>query len=394
MNLARCLPVVYVTIIVTIAQGQPGTVNPWRAQSDSLPPPEHRIEVLVRASAKNMSAYEPLLVNVTLSNRDILPLTIDVRDDGLPHRAASLVTQPDGIVVRMHQWLTHSETSPARHEVVLAPGESTTGELLILRGGYPTGVAFPEPGIYTVQCACQPDGRFAPVLSNEAKVFVEPISDTDRAFFTELRALSISYLGVNMDYLIETEGETIREYEFGFDLLKRVIRQTKPLRIDPEGDAYNRKQAALVETLTDLLKRFPDTAYAGYLARYVGLVHIETFERVASHGQLERWTQENLTEELQAVYDRAAKARETALRYLTTAAGQDLWPRTAAYFQLGRLYGLSEQWDKVHGCAVKIRRIDVSNASELADRLESDVNGYRAKLERSKSAKQERERDR
>jgi hypothetical protein len=321
----------------------------------------------------SIRAFEPLIVGVTLTNRDSTPLQLHVRDDGLPDRLASVVTHPDGAIFRHHQWVTPQETAPGSHEELLAPGDSTTGEVVILFGGPPTGVAFPVPGTYTVQCACQPDGRFAPVMSNEVRVTVEKITNEETSFFSELRALSLSYYGLNEDYMVEREGEYVREYEFGLKLVRRLLRHTKPILIDPERNSRDKKAAELVKSLEAMLERHPDSAYSGYIARYVGLVYLKTLEH---EGSLEGWGERDP----QRV--RAHPAYAKALRYLTMAKDANVWPRTAALENLVMLHGLAQEWGKAKAYIATLREQCAGiGGGPIADQLEAQMKEFRAKME-------------
>ena len=348
-------------------------VSPERVESDRLPPLEQNIEVVMRAAMTRIAAYEPLIVNVTLTNRDGVPLDLEARDDGLPYGTASVVTWRGGAAVRRNQWLEHYESAPGAHEITLAPGESTTGELLIMLGGGPTGIAFPVPGTYTVQCACQPDGRFAPVMSNEIRVSVDMLSEQEKSFFSDLRRLSIGYYGVNEDWLIQKEGEEVRKLEFGLEILRRLLRHAKPLLIEPERNPRDKKPAELVTLLEALLERYPDSAYSGYIARYLGLVHLATFEHEGSVIGHETWD---------TVRCRAHPDYQKALQYLTVAKNADLWPRTTALENLAFLHACAQEWERAQECLTALRTeyADVSG-TEIADELESQMTRFRQKLE-------------
>lgn len=351
--------------------------SPWRSSVDELPALPQDIDVELVVDREKIETYDPLIARITLTNRDNKQLKLKVRQDGAPRLVASLVARTDGPFERHHQWLRTS--GPSSREISLAPGESTTGEILILFGGPPTGFPFAEPGQYWVKFGCQPDRHFAPVYTNVVEVMVSPDDRGNAAFLDKLSELVYSHYGWDPESVVRNNGE---DYIPGMEILKKITKVQNPHLVDPERSPADKREAALVHALADLLDRHPDSSYSGYIARFLGLVHIKTFEHVVSHGHLERWTQENLTEELQVVYDRAARAREKALRYLTMAAEHDLWPRTTAYFELARLYGMSEQWDKVQECTAKLRTIGASNGIEIADRVEREITQYRQKLER------------
>ncbi|MGB2985950.1 MAG: hypothetical protein WBE26_08705 [Phycisphaerae bacterium] len=352
-------------------------VSPQRVESDRLPALEHNIEVVMRAAITRIAAYEPLIVNVTLTNRDVVPLDLEARDDGLPYGTASVVTRRGGAAVRRNQWLEHYESAPGAHQITLAPGESTTGELLIMLGSRPTGIAFPVPGTYTVQCACQPDGRFAPVMSNEIRVSVDKLSEQEKSFFSDLRRVSIGYYGVNEDWLIQKEGEEVRKREFGLKILRRLLRHTKPLLIEPKRNPQHKKPAELVTSLEALLERYPDSAYSGYIARYLGLVYVATLEHEASLGG---WGERDPERA------RAHPAYAKALRYLTMAKDANLWPRTTALENLVLLHILAQQWDKAAEYLVALRErcADIGGVG-IADKLEAEMQRFRGKIEAHKA---------
>lgn len=360
-----------------MGQSEPRAANPWLSVADELPPLPQDVDVELVVDRAKIETYEPVIARISLTNRDEKPLSLKVRQDGAPRAVASLVAHGNDPFFRHHQWVRTS--GPSSRRITLAPGESTDGEILILFGGPPTGGPFAEAGEYRVKFACQPDGRFAPVYTNVIELTVSPDVRGNAAFLDELSELVYSHYGWDRESVIRGNGA---EYIPGMEILKKVIKVRNPHLVDPERSPADKREAALVHALADLLDRHPDSSYSGYIARFLGLVHIKTFEHVVSHGHLERWTQENLTEELQVVYDRAARAREKALRYLTMASGHNLWPRTTAYFELARLYGMSEQWDKVQECTAKLRTIGASNGIEIADRVEREIARYRKKLER------------
>lgn len=361
-------------------------VSPEREESYRLPALDHEIRVLAQPVTTSIRAYEPLILNVRLTNRDTRPLRLEVRDDGLPYGIASVVTQPDGGILRLHQWLVHSEASPPGHDVTLGPGESTTGELLIIFGGPPTGVAFPVPGTYTVQCACQPDGRFAPVMSNEVRISVGKASRRETDFFSELRALSIWYYGTNEEYLIEREGEEIRQFEFGLNLLRRFIRETKPGYTDPERDPADEKTAELLESVATLVERYPDSAYSGCLARFLGLVHLHAFGREIGRETARAWHETGKGPTWKSEELRGRASYQKALRYLTKANEGDLWPRTAVPANLASLHTLAQEWNESEKYLVILREKCADfGGPEMADRLETRMSGARKRAESDKS---------
>jgi hypothetical protein len=156
-------------------------------------------------------------------------------------------------------------------------------------------------------------------------------------------------------------------------VLKRAIKRTKPLLLNPERNPADKKEVELLESLAALLERHPDSAYSGYIARYLGLVHLATFEHEGSVIGHETWDTARC---------RAHPDYPKALQYLTVAKDADLWARTTALENLAFLHTCAQEWDKVTECLTALRTeyADVGGTG-IADRLDEQMTRFRAKLE-------------
>ncbi len=362
------------------AQADRRAVSPWLEESDQLPPPVHHMELTAALERHQINRLDPLIVRVTLTNRDPNPLTLETRRDGAPFILASLVARGDGPFERHHQWLMRNspEYRPKELDVTLQRGESTSGELLILFGGPPTGLPFADEGNYRVQIACQPDRHFAPIYSNELIVNVVPGNGANEAFIRDLDAFAWKYHGYDRETMVKNVGS---EYHVGIELLQRVIRQDRPLLIAPDQNPQDHKTAELVEYLTGLLERHPNSAYSGYVARYLGLVHFATLWREVSTSEEKIWRETGQAPQTSREEILSQPTYEKAMRCLTVADQFELWPRSTATLHLVGLHALARDWEKA---LENINRFRSRNPGSLgqseADNLEHELNKQKAKL--------------
>lgn len=376
------ITVSYLVVVGCHAGVESAVGSPWRSSTDLLAPFPQTIELALVVEPDEIDTYEPVIARITLTNRDNEPLKLKVRQDGAPRSVASLVARADGPFERHHQWLRTS--GPSSQEISLAPGESTTGEILILFGGPPTGFPFSEPGHYWVKFACQPDRHFAPVYSNAVRVSVTRDDCGNAPLLDELSEIMYSRYGWDRESVIRGNGE---DYIPGIEILKRVIKVRQPHLVDPERNPGQEKEAEFVELMTDLLDRHPDSSYSGYIARFLGLVHIKTFEHEISHRGTGYWGETKASPDHKEVTQVCESEYEKALRYMTIASQTDLWPRTTAALHLARLYGMAEEWDKVRAVCDKLRTdYAEQNGAALADKLQSEMRKYREKIARRKKA--------
>jgi len=371
------------------AQADRPTADPWLEESDQLPPPEHAVQLTVSSERDRINRYDPLIVRVTLTNKDAHPLTLETRRDGAPYTLASLVGRGSGPFERADQWLMRSGPEYRDRELrkTLQTGESTRGEFLIVFAGPPTGLPFAEPGRYRVRVAFQPDAHFAPNYSNDIIVTVSSNDDGNGALLRELDALFFEHHGHDREAMIRNVGP---EYHVGIDLLKHMIAQDRPHLVAPDERPQDQKEAELVHSLAELLDRHPNTTYSGYIARYLGLVHIKTFEHKVSfdEGRIWRETGKPPTHDADAL--KKQPAYKDALRYLTLAEECDLWPRTTAIRHLAMLHVITQEWEKVHIHLNELRtRYRDSNGAKVAAEVEAEMSAYRAKVDQRVKRKDE-----
>lgn len=236
-------------------------------------PSSHNVELDLSLHREAVVALEPVIVRITLTNRDEEPLTLEVREDGMPHAVASLVSRGGDSFFRHNQRLSRS--GPGARQIILRPGESTSGTFLVLMGGPPTGLPFAEQGRYRIKVEWQPDPAATPSYSNVVELTVLPDDRGNTAFLEELSEITYTFYGYDKESVIRSNGE---DYIIGIRLLKKIIRQQKPHLVDPKRSPADQKEARLVEELGELLDRYPNSCYFGYIARFLGLVHLKTLE--------------------------------------------------------------------------------------------------------------------
>ncbi len=343
-------------------------------------PPRH-IDLSLTISQDVIPVFAPVIARIKLTNKGDPPLSLDVREDGAPYAIIFITTHNGGKDFRHDQWLRRS--GPTKHNIVLAAGESTEGDVLIFFGP-PTGFAFGESGEYSIQIAYQPDRQHAPVSSKKVILNVVEDGRENRAFVEELTELAYEFFGYDREMFRHNNGEQILA---GYKLMHEILKVQRPHLVDPDGDEYNRKQASLVESLTKLLIRHPNSSYSGYIARYLGLQHIHAVMDEFSLGRHE--VRENA--EQPSLWDgtacRADPSYEKSLQYLTKADESNLWPRTTAIVNLALLHMVAQEWDKANGCFTELRtKYAESDGVRCADELQRQMAEYKAKLQHHKAA--------
>lgn len=360
------------------AQSKQLAADPWLSAADRLPSLAHHIEVELVIDATRIETYAPVIGRISIANRDNKPLTLTVRKDGAPYRLASLVARGDESFFRHHQWLRTS--GPSSREITLAPGESTTGEILILFGGPPTGAPFAEPGEYRVKFGCQPDQHFAPVYTNVVELTVLTDDRGNAVFLDELSELVYSHYGWDRESVVRNNSE---DYIPGMEILRKIIKVQKPHRVKPD----NEKELRLIESLTDLLDRHPNSSYSGYIARYLGLLHIHAVMDEFSLGRHE--VRENAEDP--SLWDgtacRADPSYKKSLQYLTDADKSSVWPRATAIGNLAVLHMVAQEWDKANACLTTLRtKYAQSDGIQRANELERQMARYKSRLARREAA--------
>lgn len=382
MQRKLCLTIGTVLVVCggVFAQADRRAVSPWLEESDQLPPPVHHMELKASLQQSRINRFDPLIVRVTLTNRDPTPITVETRRDGAPFILASLVARGDGPFERYHQWLMRSspEYRPKDLHVTLQNDESTSGDFLIMFGGPPTGLPFADVARYRVRVAYQSDGNFAPIYSNELIVDVVPGNGANDAFFRDLDAFAWKYHDYDRETMLKNVGS---EYHVGIELLQRVIRQDRPLLVAPDQNPQDRKTTELVEYLTGLLERHPNSTYSGYVARYLGLVHFATLRREVSTGEEKIWRETGKAPQTSREEILSQPYCEKAMRYLTVADQSELWPRTTATLHLVGLHILARDWQKALEDINRFRsRNPGSFGQSAADDLENELIKQKAKL--------------
>jgi len=374
-------PLIPLTVVcLLVLAGYPGVqsaaASPWHSAVDRLPPFPSEIELSLTIECKAIVTYEPVIARITLTNRDEKRLVLKTREDGTPHAVASLVAPGDDSFFRDSQRLYRS--GPGTYDRSLEPGESTSGEILILFGPPPTGFPFAAPERYRIKFACQPEHEFAPVYSNELSVSVSPDNRQNLKFLRDLSQVTYGYFGYDQEWYVQKHGKDALVATL---LLKKIIREDGPYRVDQEKP----REVALVDSLTQLLERYPESSYAGYVARFLGLVHLDRIEQWLSKGERKAWRETGKPPTWDSSTFRADPSYQKALRYLTIAEKADLWPRTTAVLRLAQLHGAAREWDKVSECCESLRtKCANTDGPRLADELERQLTKYKRKLEESR----------
>jgi hypothetical protein len=366
------------TMLVTVSLLPYAFVAPALGQdvkTDDAPELPTPVTFEVSLERQAFEAREPLIARVTLTNHGTRPLPVRVREDGAAYGVALHVSR-ENMPLRKHSlWLSRSGPQP--REIELAPGQSTSGEILVLLD-YGEQYVFSDAGLYTIAWCWYPGPGFAKVYSAETQVRVVRASPVNDGLLAQLELIALRYhIGDDADHLDLNAPEAKKGLDReGILLLAQIVRETKPHLIDPDDD----RETKLVDSLVRALERYPDSVYSSYIARYLGLVYFKTLEH---EGSLKGWGERDPERA------RAHPAYAKALRYLTMARDANVWPRTTALEYVVWLHVGTHEWDKATECLRDLRGeyADVSGA-EIADRLENQMGYFRAKVER-RSAEQE-----
>lgn len=358
---------------------------PSVAELNRLPAYENAVELRITTETKEISRLGPLLVRVAFVNKGESPITIETRESGAPLALASLVATGTRAFERHDQWLMRSspEHRDRRAYSTLLPGDSAAGSFLIFLGNDASGAQFANAGSYRIRLECQPDASYAPIYSNEITLRVSTEDGGSEALLDALGELAVMYYSYDRETL-KRNGMTISQA--GMEIIKHVVSQDQPLLVAPEERPQDQREADLVESLEIVLRRHPDSPYSGYLARFLGLVQFKTFEHEISIADWKILTETGERPERTTQTLVMHPAYEKARRYLTVAKDADLWPRTTAAEHLGRLYVMSQEWDKAEDVVAQLKAQFASPSGEGPGvRLEREMADFKEKLSREKS---------
>ena len=349
MNASLIIIGEYVASVASVSGGSAATITKVRITTSVVNAP--------------LRQFEPAIVRVSLTNVSREPLSLRIREGGLPHNVLVTVSSNWG-QFKHDQWLQSKE--PRNSDTVLGPGESTTGEMLIFFG-VPTGFAFSDLANYQIEIAwAHASGIEVSADPLTARVF--PGDEQTHALIEELSEFTYDYSGYERDSIRKAHGD---EFLVASRILAQIVRQDTPLGFEANDTEKNTR---LVNKLRELLEKYPDAVYAGYIARYLGLVEIKSFEReISLAGFDERFAP--------PAERRAHPAYVAALKLLTDAAKAEVWPRTVAPAQLARLHAMAHEWDKADEVISSLRTAyGNSGGNREADRLVSEVEMYRRKV--------------
>ena len=344
---------------------------------ESQRPFPHPVGLAISFERMSFETREPIIARITLTNHGGSTFRLKTRRGGAP-ADIGLDVAPIDQPYRTYALLLKS-SAPETDEIELQPGASTAGDLLVLLDYGQSSYVFPRMGSYQVRCHWAPGREFAKIFSDEVQVTVESSSAVNTGLLTEIERVAMKYHGLKLselDQLTPSDARKGLERE-GLLVLARIIRQQKPHLVVPEMYPSQQRESEMVARLENLLLRYPDSSYSAYIARYLGLVYVKSLEHKVSHAGGDHWD----TARIQAQPD-----YPKALRYLKEAAEKDLWPRTTAIVNLGRLHALAKEWDKAEECVnlLRTRCADV-NGSRVSDELERGIRKFREKTERRNS---------
>lgn len=347
--------------------------------------PRHPSSVALEFSlpGDRIEARVPIVAQVTLSNRGNEPMTIRTREEGTPAGISLVRVSEDGETQKMPLSLRRS--GPRTHDVTLATDEHISGEVLLFdrEKGFP----FAVQGKYGVSiCWTSRDGS-EKACSDQLEVDVLPPREQNTTCLMELQDLAIDYYADGAATKGRVDPAELDEARiiYGNKLLAKVIGQRKPFMVADENRAADQLWGKLAGRLEDILSHHPNSSYSGYIARFLGLIHVKTFEHEISHRGAGSWGETIVSPEHQEVTQLCKSEYEKALRYLRLASQEDLWPRTTAPVHLGRLHGLAEEWAEVSAVCDKLRT-DYAEQHGIAqaEKLENEMRKYREKIARRK----------
>ncbi len=323
---------------------------------------EAQLSVRFTTAASKVAALSPLAVTLQVANVGAVPLTIPVAKDGAPTGWIAHLVGPGS---------EQMECSPLqvgvqRHarEMVLEPGQETNGSGLLLSAGQPGGYVFPQEGRYTLRVTYT--GSSGSVsLAGELQIDVTEGAADTRALVSLLGPIGIDLFGLDR---IRAERDPDFRVLGSVKLLMHVIACESGEIFDPQterGSRYHRVHAQL----DDLLVRYPETEYSGFLARYLGLHAMKAYERKHS-------TSTPLAHE--------TASSDGALAHLELAANRATWPLHASLAALGDLHVLRRDWESVARTSGRLRAIGAPGGTEGATRLDTRASKYRAKTDTSR----------
>jgi len=340
-----------------------------RAQSQQVAPIPHRIDLVISPDAATIPRLAPAILKVTVVNRGQSTIEVNVCDDGAPAELRSMVGSAGGDLDARAEHMLRFDRN--RHKISLEPGSAVSGEVLIVFGP-PGGFAFESSGTYRVRLAHQPDPRLKSVESNDVLIEVKDLGLDNRAFLEELTDISVEYFGYDMGARSE---EKLRPLLSAAQLLRKILSSHWPDRVKEDASTYEKRRAELKASLSELIERYPDESYTPYIAQYLGLIELDTFEYLGSVG--------NFDERGVTLAERIEHENyKGALRYLTIASDSNCWPRILGPSALARLFTLAHQWEESKDMAHRLRsEFGDIGGSRAADRASAMTDRYRAKCE-------------
>lgn len=340
------------------------------------------VDIVVAVDSAKVVDHSPIIAHVTLTNIGETPIPVNVCKDGLPYALAVMIAPGGEPFARHDQWLTRP--GPEFAELMLEPLEQTTGDLLI----WTTGILFSNIGDdYRLKVVWSSNVERLRFESNMIDVSVVTESEENEQLLQGLDVVACRYYGYDPTAVIHLPVDAHIAQQ---DILKRMFNQQAPHLVDPTRRPEDKKKAKMIEELHDLLEQYPDSSYSAYIARYLGLVHLNTLEHEYSLAGAKAWRETGKDIEWNASKFRGDPEYQQALRYLTMADNAGIWPRTCAQRNLAWLHGLAREWDKFEACCDRLRTEYADlNGAELASQLEKTMQRFKKRIQHSESVPNE-----
>ncbi|MGD2110536.1 MAG: hypothetical protein PVI86_14245 [Phycisphaerae bacterium] len=346
------------------------------------PPEDCGLELRVELPSTEVEAFGPIIAQVALVNTGSNPQTIAAQDETCPYGLSLTTVTADGIETKHSLWLTRNGPQP--DQIVLRPGDSLVGQILVLMT-YADDMVFTSPGRYTTRWSWASPGCDT-VRSRESVLKVIPPSASSVALLKSIEKAALAYFTGEPEPTVDEDDPQVSKAlrRQATVLLARIILERIPQSdLVPSGKLDVRDEN-LVKALESAIATNPNAVLAPYVARYLGRLQAKRFESIVSQSGLKLWHSNEVPSRLETEYAEASKARDQALHYLRQACQDDLWPAEAALSRLARVQLISENWDEVAACTAKLRALQTTNADKAADQLDAEAARYRHKLEERK----------
>lgn len=335
------------------------------------------VGIQISVGSRTVPAGAPARVQVSFSNVGTSPLELLVDEGGAPMRAHPAIAYEHGDFEAEDQgWIRFSGKG---QRVRLDPGGSASGETLVFVSRHPPGLAFQRPGRYRLKLKYVDPQYGLAVESNVVELEARGHGDDVTQSLRTLRDAAHAYYDISREVAdTRPADEPGREV----DLLAEIL-MCKGVGNPPDDASDRQRRDALLSELRVFVDRFPESPYAGYAARYLGMVYLKEFEHNVSLSEAKSRQETGLRPTRDPEALRSLSEYRLAVQYLEKASDKELWPRDAATYHLGLAFVMAEQWDDVTRVKSRLRQLGEGSGGPLAaDRLEDQEQDYRERLER------------